>query len=223
MASGKLNDKDLAEIHALAKQWGKIVVRRAFGDQGPGLDIDLDCMEQVAAAAAAGLTAGALEEAARQQAQRLPAEHPGPGCGRLCPSRVRPRPVVVKGGQGRGQDEVARLRTLAGPTFEQDPQPDPPACFLDPDYVEELVQDLKSHKRLGEEEDPPGGPDEPPEPAGEAVPVPPDVAPGPRASQQAAAPVQPETAAEAPAVDPDEAAAPTRRAVRAAWPPERLV
>ena len=45
MASGKLNDKDLAEIHALAKQWGKIVVRRAFGEQGPGLDVDLDAME----------------------------------------------------------------------------------------------------------------------------------------------------------------------------------
>ena len=53
MASGKLSDKDLAEIHCLAKQWGKIVVRRMFGDEGPGLDIDLDCMEQVAAAAAA--------------------------------------------------------------------------------------------------------------------------------------------------------------------------
>ncbi len=98
MASGKLNNKDLAEIHALAKQWGKIVVRRAFGDQGPGLDVDLDCMEQVAAAAAAGLTAGALEEATRQQAQHLPAEHPCPGCGRLCTPQPQPRPLVVKGG-----------------------------------------------------------------------------------------------------------------------------
>src|SRR4051794_34282900 len=34
-----------------AKQWGKIVVRRAFGEHGPGLDVDLDAMEQVAAAA----------------------------------------------------------------------------------------------------------------------------------------------------------------------------
>src|SRR5262245_9628329 len=99
MASGKLNDKDLAEIHSLAKQWGKIVVRRAFGEQGPGLDVDLDGMEQVAAAAAAGLTAAALEEATRQQAQRLPDEHPCPDCGRLCPSQVQPRPIVVRGGQ----------------------------------------------------------------------------------------------------------------------------
>jgi hypothetical protein len=99
MASNKLNDKDLAEIHALAKQWGKIVVRRAFGEQGPGLDIDLDTMEQVAAVAAAGLTAGALEEATHKQAQLLPALQPCPTCGKLCPTKPQTRPVVVKGGQ----------------------------------------------------------------------------------------------------------------------------
>jgi hypothetical protein len=98
MASGKLSDKDLAEIHSLAKQWGKIVVRRAFGEEGPGLDIDLDAMEQVAAAAA-GLTQGALEEATARQAQRLPDEHPCPGCGRPCRGQPQPRPIVVKGGQ----------------------------------------------------------------------------------------------------------------------------
>jgi hypothetical protein len=98
MASGKLNDKDLAEIHALAKQWGKIVVRRAFGDQGPGLDVDLDAMERVAVAAAAGLTAGALEEATHQQAQHLPAEPLCPSCGRPCPTQSQSRPVVVPGG-----------------------------------------------------------------------------------------------------------------------------
>jgi len=115
MASSKLNDKDLAEIHSLAKQWGKIVVRRAFGDQGPGLDIDLDTMEQVAAAAAAGLTAGALEEATQKQAQHLPAEQPCPTCGRLCPTQQQPRPVVVKG----------------GPFLHQEPAGYCPACRRD--------------------------------------------------------------------------------------------
>ena len=105
MASGKLTDKDLAEIHSLAKQWGKIVVRRAFGDQGPGLDIDLDTMEQVAAAAA-GVTAGSLEEATQKQAQHLPAELPCPTCGRLCPTEPQTRPVVVKGGQFLHQEPV---------------------------------------------------------------------------------------------------------------------
>ncbi len=99
MASSKLNDKDLAEIHSLAKQWGKIIVRRIFGDQGPGLDIDLDTMEQVAVAAAAGLTAGTLEEATHQQAQHLGAEQPCPACGQPCQTTVEGRPIVVRGGE----------------------------------------------------------------------------------------------------------------------------
>jgi hypothetical protein len=116
MASSKLNDKDLAEIHALAKQWGKIVVRRAFGDQGPGLDVDLDVMEQLATAAAAGLTAGTLEEATQQQAQQLPAEQPCPTCGRLCPTQQQTRPVTVTGG---------------GQFLHQEPAGHCPACRRD--------------------------------------------------------------------------------------------
>lgn len=107
MASSKLNDKDLAEIEALAKQWGKIVVRRAFGNDGPGLDIDLDTMERVAVAAAAGLTAGTLEEATQQQAQQLGTEQPCPNCGRLCPITTEDRPVLVQGGQFFHQEPVA--------------------------------------------------------------------------------------------------------------------
>jgi hypothetical protein len=107
MASNKLTDKDLEEISALAKQWGKIVVRRAFGEQGPGLDVDLDTMEQLAAAAAAGLTAGALEEATQRQAQQLPNEQPCPPCGRLCSTQPQTRPIVVQGGQFLHHEPVA--------------------------------------------------------------------------------------------------------------------
>jgi hypothetical protein len=99
MATSKLTDKDIEEIRVLAKQWGKIVVRRAFGEEGPGLDVDLDTMEQIAVAAAAGLTAGTLEEATQRQAQLLPNEQPCPTCGRLCPTQPQTRPIVVKGGQ----------------------------------------------------------------------------------------------------------------------------
>jgi len=58
-------------------------------------------------------------------------------------------------GHGRGvhergwkEDKVACLHTLSGPTFEQDPHPAPPRCFLDPEHVQELTRDLKAQKQL---------------------------------------------------------------------------
>jgi hypothetical protein len=87
-------------------------------------------------------------------------------------------------GQGPGvheqawkEDKVACLHTLAGSTFADDPQPDPPACFLDPPYVEELVQDLKSPKRLGEDAEPPAAGSMEPTRAEEGVGSPADVVP----------------------------------------------
>ena len=55
--------------------------------------------------------------------------------------------------QGWKEDKIACLHTLAGATFATDPQPQPPECFLDAAYVEDLVKALKSHKGL--EETPP--------------------------------------------------------------------
>jgi len=74
MGSRKLSPRDLEQISKLAKGWGKIVVRQAFGDNGPGLDVDLSQMEDVAVAAARGLTAGALEEATSLQGRLLGSE-----------------------------------------------------------------------------------------------------------------------------------------------------
>jgi len=99
MASRKLSEKDLAEVEALAKQWGKIVVRRGFGDEGPGLDVDLDTMEQLAVAAARGLTAGTLEAATLRQAEHLSADQPCPACRRLCPVLHEERYIKVRGGE----------------------------------------------------------------------------------------------------------------------------
>jgi hypothetical protein len=98
MPSRKLSPQDLQKIHDLAHQWGKIVVRHAFGDEGPGLDVDLDTMEAVAVAAARGLTAGALEQATAQQAQRLGDAQPCPACGQLCPVGHEERSIQVRGG-----------------------------------------------------------------------------------------------------------------------------
>jgi hypothetical protein len=40
MATRKLAPEELQAVKRLAKQWGKIVVKHAFGEQGPGLDVD---------------------------------------------------------------------------------------------------------------------------------------------------------------------------------------
>ncbi len=81
----------------LAAGWGKIVARRAFGEQGPGLDVDFDTMEQVARAAALGLTQGALSTALEQQAGVLGEQQPCPSCGTLCPVHRAPRALATPG------------------------------------------------------------------------------------------------------------------------------
>ena len=98
MPAREFSPQDLQKIHDLAHQWGKIVVRHAFGDEGPGLDVDLAALEEVAVAAARGLTAGALEQATAQQARRLGEAQPCPGCGQPCPVGHEERPVQVRGG-----------------------------------------------------------------------------------------------------------------------------
>src|SRR6266705_3222660 len=40
MAHRDFTCEELHELRRLAAQWGKIVSRRAFGDDGPGLDVD---------------------------------------------------------------------------------------------------------------------------------------------------------------------------------------
>jgi hypothetical protein len=92
MTTRKLSAEELEAVTRLAKQWGKIVVKHAFGEQGPGLDVDFAQMEEVASAAARGLTEGALEVATAQQGQLLGEKQPCPQCGSA------ERPMRVKGG-----------------------------------------------------------------------------------------------------------------------------
>jgi hypothetical protein len=92
-----LTPQMLQEIRDLAAGWGKIVARRAFGDQGPGLDVDFDTMEQIARAAARGLTEGTLSTALEQQARSLGEQQPCPACGAPCPVRREPRELATPG------------------------------------------------------------------------------------------------------------------------------
>jgi hypothetical protein len=98
MAKQQITPEDLQAIHDLARKWGKIVCRQAFGDQGPGLDVDLTAMEEVAVAALRGLVAGTLETATAQQAAQLGTHQPCPDCGQDCLVRHEPRAVTTRGG-----------------------------------------------------------------------------------------------------------------------------
>ena len=76
MSHPKISPQKLQEIREFAAGWGKIVARRVFGESGPGLDVDFQAMEEVAAAAAAGLTEGTFTTLLEQQTQALAPEHP---------------------------------------------------------------------------------------------------------------------------------------------------
>ena len=49
------------EILSLAEDWGKVVARRAFGDEGPDLDLNFDAIEAVAFQAAQAVIKGTIQ------------------------------------------------------------------------------------------------------------------------------------------------------------------
>src|SRR5262249_50313148 len=124
MSTRKLTAEELERITQVAKGWGKIIVRRAFGEQGPGLDVDLAQMEQIAQAAARGLTAGTLEEATTQQAQLLGDQQPCPACGRACPVTTADRLLDVAGGTFQHREPVCYCPTCRRDFF-------PPAAVVE--------------------------------------------------------------------------------------------
>ena len=99
MSRPKISPQKLQEIREFAAEWGKIVARRAFGESGPGLDVDFQAMEEIAAAAAAGLTEGTFTTLLEQQTHKLSPFHPCPDCQQLCAVKRADRPLDVPGGQ----------------------------------------------------------------------------------------------------------------------------
>ena len=104
MPRSQLTPAELQELRQLAAGWGKIIARRAGSDSTP-LELDLDAMEQIAQAAAAGLVEGTLQNLLEQRADALGGQQPCPACGRPCPLRHEPRTLHVQGGVPRPYDE----------------------------------------------------------------------------------------------------------------------
>jgi hypothetical protein len=123
MPKRKLSSEQLAAIKELANQWGQIVARRAYGEGGPGTDVDFDEMEQIAAAATAGLVEGTLQHLTHRQAQQLPDELPCPTCQKLCPVQTRPRQVVARGATVTLQEPVAHCPACRRDFFPPQDQP----------------------------------------------------------------------------------------------------
>jgi hypothetical protein len=65
--------------------------------RGTGHDGNFAPREEVASAAAPGLSAGALEAATTQQGQLWDEPQPCPHCGKLCPGGTAERPLRAKG------------------------------------------------------------------------------------------------------------------------------
>jgi hypothetical protein len=107
MASVRFTSEALRQLHDLARQWAKIVSKRSFGDEGPGLDVDFRTFEQIATVAAQGLTEGTLQLLLEQPAAKLPPEQPCPTCGRPCPTRSSTRSLTAQGALVRQAEPIA--------------------------------------------------------------------------------------------------------------------
>jgi hypothetical protein len=74
-----------------------MLAREAF-PHGPGLDVTLADMEEIAILASRRIVQGALETMTDSQAREFADTAACPLCGRACPLRRRRRPMVVRGG-----------------------------------------------------------------------------------------------------------------------------
>jgi hypothetical protein len=107
MPTPRFTPEELDRLRALAAEWAKIVSKRAFGDDGPGLDVDFRTFEQIATAAAQGLTEGTLRLLLEQQAGKLPEQQPCPHCNRPCPTTPHTRPLTAHGAEVEQVERVA--------------------------------------------------------------------------------------------------------------------
>jgi hypothetical protein len=105
----------------MAYGWGKVVSRRAYGVDGPGLDVDFDSIESLAVNVGQAVIKGAIEEALNTQLKLLGNDQPCPECGHACPVDKAPRTIQTRGGPIAYDEPVCRC-----PACRRDFFPSPP-------------------------------------------------------------------------------------------------
>src|SRR5260370_25738559 len=113
--------EDLSDLRDMAYGWGKVVSRRAYGDDGPGLAIDFDSIESLAVDMGQALIQGAIEEVLKTQLKLLGDHQPCPECARACPVRAASRTI-----QGRGSAVQYDEPVCHCPACRRDFFPSPP-------------------------------------------------------------------------------------------------
>jgi hypothetical protein len=112
---------DRSDLRDLVYGCGKVITRRAFGEAGPGLDLDFDSIESLAVDLAQTLTRGTIEAILRRQFQLLGDSQPCPHCSRPCPVQKTPRTLAVRGGTIAYEEPICH-----GPACRRDSFPSAP-------------------------------------------------------------------------------------------------
>jgi hypothetical protein len=110
MSSRKLTERQVREIEEAARSWGKLLAREAYPG-GPGLDVTLADMEEMAIRAARALVGSAIETAAGDQALAFGETAACPQCGRTHPLGRRSRPITIRGGTATLEEPVGHCST----------------------------------------------------------------------------------------------------------------
>lgn len=110
MSSETLSPAKLKELEEIARGWGKLLASESF-PSGPGRQVTLADMEEIAARASKAMVGGAVEAMTDKQAEEFDAPQPCPTCGKLREVKRRPRVVAVRGGEAELHEPVAHCST----------------------------------------------------------------------------------------------------------------
>ncbi len=112
---------DPSDLRDMAYGWGEIVTRRAYGEEGPGLDLDFDSIESLAVDMGQVVIRGIIEDVLQIQFKRLGDHQPCPECSQACPVDKSPRTVQVRGATVQYDEPVCHC-----PACRRDFFPSPP-------------------------------------------------------------------------------------------------